>query len=54
MRLQQWANWAEIIASFAVVVTLLILIQEVRGNTLALERQADSTPSFAPWSSGTT
>ena len=40
MKLQQWAHWAEITASFAVVVTLILLIQEVRGNTRAIERQA--------------
>lgn len=41
MKLQQWAHLAEIVGSFAVVVTLVILVQEVRGNTGALERQAD-------------
>jgi hypothetical protein len=40
MKLQQWAHWAEITASFAVVVTLILLIQEVQGNTRAIERQA--------------
>ena len=40
MKLQQWAYWAEIAASLGVVVTLVLLIQEVRGNTKALERQA--------------
>lgn len=41
MKLAQWANWAEIVASLGVVVTLVVLIQEVRYNTLTLERQAD-------------
>ena len=41
MKLEQWAHWAEIIASIGVVVTLVVLVQEVRYNTLALERQAD-------------
>lgn len=40
MKLQQWAHWAEIIASLAVVVTLVFLLREVRGNTLALERES--------------
>lgn len=40
MKLQNVAHWAEITASFAVVVSLVLLIQEVQGNTQALERQA--------------
>ncbi len=40
MKLEQWVNWAEITASLAVVVTVVLLIQEVRGNTEAIERQA--------------
>jgi hypothetical protein len=40
MKLQNFAHWAEITASLAVVVSLVFLIQEVRGNTQALERQA--------------
>ena len=40
MKLQEWAHWAEILASVAVVVTLVFLIGEVRENTLALESQA--------------
>jgi hypothetical protein len=54
MKLEKWAHWAEIVASVAVVVTLVILVGEVRGNTLALERQADldrasalTTPFFS-------
>ncbi|MCG6955988.1 MAG: hypothetical protein LJF04_08350 [Gemmatimonadetes bacterium] len=41
MKLQQWAQGAEIVASIGVVVTLVILVQEVRWNTRALERQSD-------------
>lgn len=41
MKLEKWAQWAEIVASAAVIVTLVVLVGEVRGNTLALERQAD-------------
>ncbi len=48
MKLQQWANWAEIAASVGVVVTLVFLLQEVRGNTLAIERQA-SLDRAASW-----
>jgi hypothetical protein len=40
VKLQQWVNWAEIIASLAIVATVVLLIQEVRGNTEAIERQA--------------
>ena len=40
MKLQQWAHLAEIGASVGVIVTLLLLLQEVRGNTAAIERQA--------------
>ena len=39
MKLEQWAHWAEIVSSVAVVATLVFLVQEVRGNTQALERQ---------------
>jgi hypothetical protein len=39
MRLQPWTQLAEIVASAAVVITLLFLIMEVRGNTRAVERQ---------------
>jgi hypothetical protein len=39
MKLQEWAHWAEIVSSVAVVGTLLFLIREVRGNTQALDRQ---------------
>ena len=40
MKVERWAHWAEIIASLAVVVSLVILVQEVRRNTAAIERQA--------------
>ena len=40
MKLQEWAHWAEITASVAVVVSLVFLTGEVSKNTLALERQA--------------
>ena len=39
MKLERWAHWAEIVSSFAMVATLIFLIQEVRGNTQALDRQ---------------
>ncbi|MEJ2678635.1 MAG: hypothetical protein P8174_06115 [Gemmatimonadota bacterium] len=40
MKLEQWSHWAEITASVAIFVSLIILVQEVRYNTLILERQA--------------
>lgn len=40
MKLEQWSHWAEIMASIAIFVSLIILVQEVRYNTLVLERQA--------------
>ena len=43
-KLSDWANLAEIVGSFAIVVTLVILIVEVRANTAATEaatRQSD-------------
>lgn len=45
---QQLAHWAEIVASVAVVVSLLFLVSEVRTNTRVLERQAvlDRTAAF--------
>jgi len=53
MTLEKWAHWAEIVSSIAVVATLLFLVQEIRGNTQALERQitmdrvsAVNTPFF--------
>ena len=41
MDIQSWAHRAEITASFAVVVTLVFLLLEVRNNTMAIERQAN-------------
>ena len=40
MKSEQWAQWAEVIASAAIIATLVVLIWEVRGNTTALERRA--------------
>ncbi len=39
MKLEKWALSAEIVGSVAVVVTLAILIFEVRGNTSAIQAQ---------------
>ena len=38
MKLEKWAAWSEITASIAVVVTLVVLVAEVRGNTEALQQ----------------
>jgi len=35
-----WANWAEIIETIVILVSMVLLIQEVRGNTQALQLQA--------------
>ena len=40
MKSENIARWAEIIASLGVIVTLVLLVREVRANTLTLERQA--------------
>ena len=40
MKLEQARQWSELVASVAVAVTLVLLVTEVRANTLALERQA--------------
>ena len=40
MKLQDVTHWAEIIASVAVVLSLVFLTLEVRNNTRALDRQA--------------
>lgn len=47
-KLGRWAQWAEIIASVAIVISLVFLILEVRYNTALLERQAvlDRTEAF--------
>jgi hypothetical protein len=39
MNLQRWTQLSEIAASFGVIITLVILIQEVRTNTLAIRQQ---------------
>jgi hypothetical protein len=39
MNLERWAHWAEIGASVAVVASILLLVQQVRYNTVMLERQ---------------
>ena len=36
MKLEKWALIAEIVSSFAVVVTLILLVVELRDNTVAL------------------
>jgi len=41
MKTEKLAQWAEIISSLVVVITLIFLINEVQRNTNALERQAD-------------
>lgn len=48
VKLEQWAHWAEIVASIAVIVSLVFLIQEIRYNSSILERQAvmDRTEAF--------
>jgi type III secretory pathway component EscR len=39
MKLKNWASIAEMVASLAVIISLALLVLEVRGNTLAVERQ---------------
>ncbi len=39
-RLEQWSHWAEIVASVAIVISLIFVLLEVRYNTVILERQA--------------
>jgi len=39
MKTQEWAARAEIVASLAVILTLVFVIYELRQNTLAIERQ---------------
>jgi hypothetical protein len=41
VKLKEWATITEITASFAVIISLVLLVVEVRGNTLAIERQID-------------
>ena len=40
MHTRRLSDWAQVLGSVAVVVSLLLLLQEVRGNTRAVERQA--------------
>jgi hypothetical protein len=39
MKIERVSHWVEILANVGVIVTLLLLVTEVRGNTLALQRQ---------------
>jgi len=39
MKIERVSHWVEILANVGVIVTLLLLVAEVRGNTLALQRQ---------------
>lgn len=47
MKLEKWASIAEIACGFAIIVTLIILIVEVRGNTDAIRAQTLSTQRVA-------
>ena len=49
MKLQKWALTAEIIGAAAIVVTLVILIVELRGNTDALQAQTITAAYEAEW-----
>ena len=52
---RKWVHWAEILAAISVVVSLVLLVIEVRGNTRALERQIlldRSANVSAPFTSG--
>jgi len=40
MSMERVSRWVEILANLGVIVTLLLLVAEVRDNTLALQRQA--------------
>lgn len=40
MKRDELAQWAELVASVAIIATLIVLVFEVQGNTAALERQA--------------
>ena len=40
MKLEHVASWSEVVASLGVIVTLALLVREVRDNTRALEREA--------------
>ena len=41
MKLRKLALIAEVVASFGVIITLVLLLLEVRGNTLTMERQIE-------------
>lgn len=41
LKLKKLALTAEVVASFAVIISLILLLLEVRGNTLAMERQTE-------------
>ena len=41
MKLENIANLSEIFSSIAIVITLIVLVLEVQGNTAALQRQID-------------
>ena len=43
MKLEKWALGAEILGGIAIVVTLIVLIIEVRGNTSAIQAQTINT-----------
>ena len=40
MESRRLSDWAQVFGSIAVVISVVFLLQEVRGNTLAVERQA--------------
>jgi len=41
MKLEKWAHASEIFGSIAIVVSLIVLISEVRGNTAVQQRQME-------------
>ena len=41
MKLEKLANISEILSSIAIVITLIVLVFEVQGNTATLQRQID-------------
>jgi hypothetical protein len=43
MKLEKWALGAEILGGVAIVVTLIVLVIEVRGNTSAIQAQTINT-----------
>ena len=46
-KLSDWASIAEIVGSFAVLVTLILLIVEVRGTTNAIQEQTIDAQRYA-------